>query len=211
MRVFLKYVEGFGLGPGEDRYMGFWRDRIESLREKGFSLAATPQASDVVLVIESGLYKCWRYAEALLRDDVIVSHWEKICCVNYDDNPAGFLPGLYANLPSGRMIPSFHEPFCYFFPPRIPEERLAIRTASTPTARLLFSFRGAPSHPVRRRLFEFFGASSGPWQVTYIDRWYNHTLAETDTYYAEIMESAFVLCPRGISTTTKFPVLSPVA
>lgn len=202
MRIFLKYVDGFELGTGEASYLGLWEERIQAFREKGFSLAANPQESEVVMVIESARYKCFRYAQTLLNDPVIVSHWGKVLTINYDDNPAGFLPGLYANLPSFRFVPDFHEPFCYLFAPRIPDSRLNEIIPLAAPSRLLFSFRGAASHAVRRALIDLFATSSGSWKVTHIDRWYNHSPAETDAYYAEVLDSAFVLCPRGISTAT---------
>ena len=202
MRIYLKYVDGFELGAGEDAYLGHWEEILRSLRGNGISQAATPGESDLVMVLESGRYKCRRYARTLLDDPVIATHWDKVMTINYDDNPAGFLPGLYANLPSRRMIPDFLEAFCYLFPPRIPESRLDQTAGRTKDPGWLFTFRGAESHPVRKALFSAFAASEGPWRVTHIDRWYNHTPAETESYYDELMESAFVLCPRGISTAT---------
>ncbi len=68
--------------------------------------------------------------------------------------------------------------------------------------KFLLSFRGSASHPLRRKLFESTTlAKLGP--ITEIrDRWFDHTESEKESYCREILESKFVLCPRGIATSS---------
>lgn len=201
MKVHFHYVAGFPLGTGESDYRPLWLEMLQQPGLDGWTPAGSPEDADLVAVLESGQFKCRRHREVLLRDPVLCAHWEKCLTLNYEDNPAGFLPGLYANLPAARHMEGFHQAFCYLFPPAIPPEQLQMPAPAGPEP-LLFSFRGAASHPVRRRLLEAYAGTKGPWAVREIDRWYDHTAEEKAAYYEEIRRSAFVLCPRGISTTT---------
>lgn len=201
MKVHFHYVQGFPLGPGEADYRPLWLEALQSPALAGWRAVDSPGDADLVAVLESGLFKCRRHRDVLLRDPVLAEHWGRCLTLNYEDNPAGFLPGLYANLPAARHVEGFHQAFCYLFPPAIPAQWLQ-SPAPASSQPLLFSFRGAASHPVRRRLFESYSGASGPWSVREIDRWYDHTADEKAAYYQEIRQSDFVLCPRGISTAT---------
>ena len=118
--------------------------------------------------------------------------------INYEDHPAGFLPGLYAALSATRYDPARHAAWCYLFPPN-PEVYRAESVAQTEEDALLFSFRGAASHTSRDQLFALKLPSEMRARITRIDRWYDHTQDEQQDYVTEILRSRFVLCPRGLA------------
>jgi hypothetical protein len=65
----------------------------------------------------------------------------------------------------------------------------------------LFSFRGAKSHIVRDMLMkqDFSSVDSS---VRCIDRWFDHSKQEKGDYVQEILQSKFVLSPRGLGTAS---------
>lgn len=202
MRIHPTFVEGFELGEGEAAFLPAIREELARLPAGTATVVDSPAEADVVWVIESGRYKCHRHGAILMDQPWMRRPTAPVVSLNYEDNPAGYLPGLYASLPSPRFIPDFHVGFCYGFPPALPAAPGLEGGGGQSVDRLLFSFRGAFSHPLRRALVEEFGARSGPWSVRAVERWYNHTEAERLSYLEELLASDFVLCPRGIGTGT---------
>lgn len=162
-----------------------------------FILKADPQQADLVVLLESCSFKTHHDIPAYrelpyLRDQC------RLYCINYEDGPPGFLPGLYSSLERFRFDPALHLCWPHLrFPNELIDDLPASSRSMPPD--LLFSFSGSCSHPMRRRLFDGV-KSSNRWVIREINKWYNHNAGEKQGYVDEILRSKFVLCPRGIAS-----------
>ncbi len=201
-KVYLSLPQCSPVNKGEENYPALIAERLRATAADTVTVVNAPGEADIVILIESGRFKDHRYPKNLLNEPMIREFREKCLTINYEDNPAGLLPGIYANLERRKFCRMRHEAFCYLFPPRIPE-RYLVEPARLNQVKWLFTFRGAESHPIRQRLFMSRPLCTDPrGHIVRVDRWYNHTPAEVESYFNEIADSLFVLCPRGISTAT---------
>ena len=166
--------------------------------ELGFELVSSARDADLVVLLESCTFKT-RHDIPMYRALLQEHGPERLCCINYEDGPPGFLPGLYSSLESYRFDPELHRSWPHL---KLPNERIDETDASTRDAAplLLFTFSGACSHPLRRALFDKFESRPGRHKVREIKRWYDHNDAERMQYVVDIAQSKFVLCPRGIAS-----------
>lgn len=118
--------------------------------------------------------------------------------LNFEDCPLGVLPGIYTSLQPQNFDSTLHLSWPHLEAPNRAVEIASMKCPSQ--AQLLFTFAGSCSHRLRKKLFSLYGSSSEKsWKVVEIDRWYNHTKGEHQQYVQDIMNSSFVLCPRGIA------------
>lgn len=119
--------------------------------------------------------------------------------LNFQDRPLGILPGIYTSLEPQNFDPTLHLSWPHLEPPNS-----NVETPPNKCSRqipFLFTFAGSCSHRLRRKLFSLYAAGSGDrWKVVEIDRWYDHTESEKTQYVQDIVDSRFVLCPRGIAS-----------
>jgi hypothetical protein len=166
-----------------------------------FELTDSPVEAELIVFLEGNYFKTQRYLTILYSNSLLRDYPEKCFTINYDDEAAGFLPGLYTSLPRAKYDPSRHRAWCYVFRPSA--DLVARRNERTAAPSLLFSFRGSPtSHSIRRCLLTMDFKTALPFRLTPIDRWFNHTPDERLSYIDEILESYFALCPRGIAPTS---------
>jgi hypothetical protein len=163
-----------------------------------FEIVESPGKADLVVLMES----CSRKTQRDLHDyrAFVLQHGaDRLVCMNYEDKPPGFLPGLYSSLESFRFDEQLHRSWPHL---RLPNT-LADEGPMAPShedERLLFSFAGACSHPLRRLLFDSYEGRPGRHRVVEIKRWYDHRDDEKQSYVHDISRSKFVLCPRGIAS-----------
>lgn len=180
------------------RLAGFYR--TEELK-----LVSTPDTADLILVVdifETGLY-------AGLRQNRVWQKWpEKSFAYCEADSPPNFLHGLHSSASkalsaSGRFEGcgyAVHQ-VCYPNPRPTTEE-----VAATPKD-LLFSFAGRPSHRVRRRLLaQRFNGSDVIIEDTsayyhFSDKTGDHSRSQQH-YWEMAARSKYVLCPRGVGTSS---------
>lgn len=118
--------------------------------------------------------------------------------LNFEDRPLGVLPGIYTSLKPKNFDPKLHLSWPHLEAPNSIVDTMAVHPSSQQS--LLFTFAGSCSHRLRRKLFSLYASGSGDrWKVVEIDRWYNHTDGEKNQYVQDILDSRFVLCPRGIA------------
>jgi hypothetical protein len=177
-------------------------DRISALVKAApdchqFTLVASPDAADLVVLLESCSFKTRKDIGAYESLPFLRNPF-RLCCINYEDGPPGFLPGLYSSLESHRFDPAIHVSWPHLRLPNEHSERRPV-DASRTSYDMLFVFSGACSHPLRRRLFEEVGSGRRS-SVRRIDKWYNHSESEKLEYVDEILRSKFVLCPRGLAS-----------
>ena len=198
MNVLFAFPEGVRMQPWEDFFLTEIRAHFREHPESAYRLVEDPALAEIIVLLESNAFRSQHDIASLERQGLIRDYPEKVFTINYEDHPAGFLPGLYAALSVKRYDPQRHAAWCYLFPPN-PEVYRVAPVALDEAHALLFSFRGAPSHECRERLFALKLPTVTFVRVTRIDRWYDHTRDEQQDYVAEIVRSRFVLCPRGLA------------
>ncbi len=169
----------------------------------GHVLVADPIEADAILFVESARNKFRDHGSVLRKHETIREFPNKVFAFDFTDAPAVFLPGAYVSLPARR----FERRRCRAIPPwgRIGEElyRQVQTVVSTRAPELLFSFRGAESASVRSSIFAA-GLHAAGSPITRMERWWDYDDQEADRleYLAEIKNSRFVLCPRGLGTSS---------
>jgi hypothetical protein len=164
-----------------------------------YELAKNADDADLILLMESATYKWRNHTENLVKDPLLLRHSDKVLTYNFQDGAAGFLDGVYVHTEKSRFILGHHKSWSTLWPHNeeiylVTDERIAARK---PTK--FATFRGSISHRFRQKLIDQYkGRYKEGFEVTRIDRWYDHVLGEKRSYIDEILDSKFVLCPRGI-------------
>lgn len=172
---------------------------LETKSDRQFTMAPSANEADIILFIESPIHKFREYAHQLLADELIQQYPNRCFVFDWEDGPPCFLPGVYPSLTEQQYDPARVRAGGYLSTPNtayIKESDAAWRTPE-----LLLSFRGANSHPLRAKLFESEFKHQDI-SITIIDRWFNHNDDERAAYTSEILNSKFVICPRGQGTSS---------
>lgn len=166
------------------------------------SFAGDVRSADVVVLMQEFRFRLPDEVAVMLADPFLMGCLPNVYVVNYDDFGRGFLPGLYTSLTPRLVRSDLHRPCVY---PKWPNE-LAVpeRSPAAASPRWLFSFRGTRhTARVREHLFASFGGAHKQWLVAESTRSiHEHTPETKRQYVQEILESAYVLCPRGWSPST---------
>jgi exostosin family protein len=189
-------------------YLNFVLDLFHEQKQPGFtdlfSLARSENSADLIVVLEPATFKTKEYAEVLWSMESINQCSARVYTINYDDAPLAYLPGIYAAMPRPRFESGFTIAGGYLV--NSPNALLRQAVAASPLEpQHLFTFRGALSSPLRRRMSRDWSAVSGGQsdaRFTVVDAWFNHTDEEKRDYVRDILESKFVLCPRGQGTAS---------
>ncbi|MDD4013096.1 MAG: exostosin family protein [Candidatus Omnitrophica bacterium] len=202
MKIHITYPEFSEFNEWEGAFLPTLKSWMSSSEAAGYVWTPDPSEADIIVLLESSTLKNKSHADELLKEPCLLEYPEKVFTVNYEDGPAGFLPGVYAALHRRKFDPGRHRSGPYLFPY---EEEWAHRYYGKRNSDpgLLFSFRGYRSHPVRARIFDRFSVNAeNLYRVTDTNRWYVHSDEDRHMYFSEILDSKFVLCPRGCSTTS---------
>jgi hypothetical protein len=174
-------------------------DRARECRWGVHQLVDTPDAADAILILARGD----DYSTELRRHPLVRSQYMKVFVYDVKDRPIPFLPGLYCSLPHRQFNPTRHAAVPYMTPINPAVAAVAAEPRHEPD--LFFSFVGADNAPVRRRLFR----SARRWKprsdvlIDLVYGWVSLDSTMARRRFAEtIARSRFVLCPRGIGTST---------
>lgn len=163
--------------------------------EKKFTLVDSPQEAEIIIFLESNSHKNHTNTDYFNR---LIGQWsptKKVLVLNYEDKPPGVLPGMYTSLESFKFDKNLHVSWPHL---QLPNAQIHERRDNLKDGfRYLFSFSGSCSHPIRRKAFNLFSTNKQDIRVNEVDKWYNHSPEEKTAYVDEILDSAFVLCPRG--------------
>ncbi|MDR3710332.1 MAG: exostosin family protein [Capsulimonadaceae bacterium] len=178
--------------------------QFDQLSYDRYKLAPSPEAADAIIFFEPNNRQVHEYPNDLLSNELIRRYPEKCFAHDYSDLGIVFLPGAYVCTPRRDFDSNRTRAGGYYN--RIEVYNSVVEQAShnyrnRDNIRYLFSFRGALSHPVRAALLKQ-DYSSVKASVRRIDRWFNHSDKEKSDYVQEILESKFVLAPRGIGTAS---------
>jgi hypothetical protein len=201
MRV---HVPRLFLGGDEDLPV----DRIERLaaidRFRVHQLTADTSSADIHLFPQCHMLPTdWRLTT--IRDHPLTQNcWGRVFVYNERYRPWCVLPGVYVSMPAGRFEPSFQRPWGYYADPAA--KPLSPRSREAPEPDLLFSFIGkTASHRCRRHLAELQHPESVVEDIPDFSPY-----ATSDPNYAArrrrysdvLARSRFVLCPRGLATSS---------
>jgi hypothetical protein len=163
----------------------------------------SPGEADIVVMLESGLFKPRAYLQTLSRDVNIRKHWQKVFTINYEDHPQGFLQGLYTSICHPNYQTALHRVWPPLFVPcdhvyQVTDERIHAQKPQ-----YLFSFLGSKSHPIRQQILSLYSShDANDVCVEDVDKWFNHSGSEKSKYVDVSLNSRFVLCPRGYAPFT---------
>ncbi len=180
-------------------FVNYLAERARECRFRVHQLVDTPERADAVLILARGD----EFSSEVRRHPLVRQDFRKVFVYDVKDRPIPFLPGLYCSLPHRQFNPARHAAAPYLAP--INPAVGAIAAEPGREADLFFSFIGADNAPVRRRLFR----STANWGlrpdvlVELAYGWAKRGDATAERRFAEtIARSRFVLCPRGIGTST---------
>ncbi|HYE33183.1 MAG TPA: exostosin family protein [Methylomirabilota bacterium] len=206
MKFLLTFPDATQQWPWEGAaYVETVRKSFEAAEDKrGHSLVTSAEDADVILFLEPNSWKDRSYAEVLLKNPLIREHPEKCFAVGYSDSFLGFLPGLYTGVPKKFVDHSRYETWCYLLgsPNPLVEKVSALDRARDP--RWLFSFRGTGTAPVREAIFQHAAHWPSDAIITRLQQgsFFSNSAQQQSEFVEEILNSQFVLCPRGISPSS---------
>ena len=202
VRVHVAYVSGAPLRRYERDYVPQLLGELsQGSSAHRFEVETNPAAADLIVLWEGFEYKSPTYVDILEQDPLIQKYADRICVINYDDHPEGFLAGLYTSLEQPFFDSRIHRIWPFFLmnnarvynpPPDV----------ASPERKWLFSFTGAVSHPIRRKIFDLYSESSSEYHVEHIKKWYDHGDGEKDHFISVARNSSFCLCPHGYCSYT---------
>lgn len=158
--------------------------------------------ADMIVLFEQWSTKFWQYTNKLLNCALINDNMHKVFVINSDDLGRGHLPGCYVSLTKDNFDPELHRACCYpYVINKFVNDESTRSKAIEPN--WLFSFRGNPvSHPLRHEIFRLFSKVDVAKIVPVYTAFHAHTDNQKQEYVHDILESKFVLCPRGASPAT---------
>ncbi len=206
MKIFLTYPPVETVHPWEG---GAFVARITELFEashdrRGHHLVSSAEEADTVLYLEPNGWKDRDYAELLLRQDNVRRFPQKCFAYGYADFFIGFLPGLYASVPREQVALGRFASWSYLLGLPNPFVEKLAHERETRKPSILFSFRGSNSAPVRTPILHNAANWSEFAHVTELDGklFYKLTDELQTNYVREILDSEFVLCPRGLGCSS---------
>ncbi len=177
--------------------------RIEGLVNKTpelnhFKIVNRVADAELVVILESCILKTQRNIRDFERMLYLNEDNRRLCTLNYEDSPPGFLPGLYSSLETFKFDPSIHISWPHLV---LPNEQInEVNPGEELPVTMLFTFSGSCSNPIRREIFDLYKSRPGKYKINEVKKWYNHNLSEKKSYINDIRQSKFVLCPKGIAS-----------
>ena len=162
-----------------------------------------PEEADAILFVEDGQFDDYLYKG--LRESSLVRRFpRKVFMYNEVDKPWCVLPGLYCNMPQRFFQENRQIAFPLFVTPNQYVKDI-YKPGDTAERPCLFSFVGAASHRSRRAIFSLADKVNAVEDTSNFSVWDSSdtTRAFEGSKFAEGMaQSKFILCPRGIGTSS---------
>ena len=179
------------------------RYRAQRVQEHAF--VDDPDEADAILVVESvGEMFGEDIHRRVLRSHPWIDRYpQKLLHVDRSETPLPWLPGMYSCLPADRFDPRRCRAIGFPEPTNHRVEAFAAFGHQRPT--LLCSFRGARMPGVRTLLLDEarFDSDFEIIETEFGKQWaYGTSDTYRDSYARSIINSKFVLCPRGWATST---------
>jgi len=167
-------------------------------------LCDSAEEADIILFVENAQFQDYLYKE-LLKHPLVLEYPEKTFMYNEVDQPYRTLPGLYCCMPSTRYDYSRQVAFPYLVTPNrfVPQiHRWKVQRD------WLFSFVGAVSNSVRKRVAALEHVSAGVRDTSDFNVWHSNSAERSSqglVFAESIARSNFVLCPRGVGSSSFRP------
>ncbi|MBX2886911.1 MAG: glycosyltransferase family 47 protein [Granulosicoccus sp.] len=161
------------------------------------------EEADVILFVEDAHFDDYLYKQ-LRRHPLVHEFPEKVFMYNELDKPWCVLPGLYSSMPRRYFQESRQAAFGFIHTPNDFVKDIFKKDDSA-DRRWLFSFVGAMSHRCRRHIMALNNITPSVQDTSDFNVWdcTEDTKAAQGANYAGVMaDSSFVLCPRGIGTSS---------
>jgi hypothetical protein len=166
-----------------------------------FEQVDDPADAEFIVFIEPPRHKFASYAETLLASDALKRFADRCFVYDWADGAAGFLPGVYPHIRRAEWDASRCVPGGYLraYNGAVSSAALAASSNGHSPQRLL-SFRGSMSHDLRRQMSQTLSVILDPdIEFTVTDQWFTHTSEQQLEYVESLLDTRFVLCPRGVS------------
>lgn len=175
-----------------------------------FSLAADPVSADWILYLEGDMRRDFLQ---LRRHPLVHQHFEKCYLFGHLASRLKPLPGVYTSVSHRQFASGRYRPVCHPTLGTRSGNRFLPDDYDDRPRRYFFSFTGAATSWVRRRLYRMPFKRPDVLIVNSSDyrHWEGDTNAEWQQRYVEnILDSEFVLCPRGygLGTMRLYEVMS---
>ena len=165
------------------------------------SLCNDPELADVIVFIENTQFDDVMF-KSLMANELVQKYSDKVFMYNEMDKPWDVLPGLYTCMPEKHFSPLRQHAFAYLSTPNAYIRN--VYRANT-DRKWLYSFMGAMSHACRYNIMKLKHEESYMKDTSDFNVW-NTTTEELDKraheYVDVISSSQYVLCPRGIGTSS---------
>lgn len=200
MKIYLPHVPEV---PDQFNYVDAFRRLIEIQRDpRRFTAVDDPSEADLILFTECHEIRSdWRL-RAITHSEVARSYPDRIAVYDSRDRPWCSLPGIYVNMPRNAFNSRWQVAGSYWHSDD-PAWRVDVEVSQE--RKYLFSFVGSPTHRCRKAIFALARERS------FVERVDGFTFRDSSSYrfderrkrFAEVLlESSFVLCPRGAGTSS---------
>ncbi len=164
-------------------------------------LTSSPDEADAILFVENAQFSDYLYRE-LLKHELIAAYPDKIFMYNEADKPWATLPGLYCSMPDTAFEYDHQVAFPYV---QTPNPYVSQINDWELEKRWLYSFVGSVSHRCRKDVLALGTQCDGVVDTSEFDTWHSEgtdRLSQELKFAEHMARSQFVLCPRGIGTSS---------
>lgn len=168
---------------------------------KSHALCEDPHNADAIVFVENTQFDDVMF-NTLTTHELVQKYPDKVFMYNEMDKPWDVLPGLYTCMPANTYTQKRQQAFAYLSTPNQYINKVHLQSTER---QYLFSFIGAMSHKCRRRIMDLDSERAYLQNTSDFNVW-NTTEAEMESRaknYAQVLSTShFVLCPRGIGTSS---------
>jgi hypothetical protein len=164
-------------------------------------LCNDPSEADAILFVENTQFDDLLF-KALLKHPFVELYADKVFMYNEVDRPWDALPGLYCGMTTKNINSNRHRAFAYLSSPNPYMDDIHEREFDK---RWLYSFVGSMSHSCRRPIMRLSDENGYVQDTSDFNVWDTDSaeLEIRGQSYANILgDSQFVLCPRGIGSSS---------
>lgn len=164
-------------------------------------LVESAEDADAILFVENAHFDDYLF-KTVRQHPLVAQYPEKVFMYNEADKPWSALPGLYCSMPRRFFQASRQVAFPYL---TTPNDFIKEVYSWNTERKWLFSFVGSASHRTRKDVIALSQLSNGVHDTSEFNVWdcSKDTKASVGQHFAQTMaESKFMLCPRGIGTSS---------
>jgi len=165
------------------------------------SLCTDAEEADAIVFIENTQFDDLLF-KRLQKHPLVLGHPDKVFMYNEMDRPWDLLPGLYSSMPKKHINADRHRAFAYLYTPNEFIQSVHEKSDDTPW---LYSFMGSMSHSCRHQIMRLKNDAGYLKDTSEFNVWDTdpEEMKRRGQEYADVLAaSKFVLCPRGIGSSS---------